>query len=58
MPPLHLFAFVLDPRVKMRILYNILELFGHCNNNNYNTYFDEIKTQLYKSRISMKPSLV
>jgi hypothetical protein len=41
-------AFVLDPRAKMRGLYNVLELLSQSNNYNYSTYFADVKTELYK----------
>jgi hypothetical protein len=47
-PMLYSFAFVLDPRAKMRGLYNVLELFSQSNNYNYSTYFADVKTKLYK----------
>ena len=45
---LYSFAFVLDPRAKMRGLYNVLELLSQSNNYNYSTYFADVKTELYK----------
>ena len=47
-PMLYSFAFVLDPRAKMRGLYNVLELLSQSNNYNYSTYFADVKTELYK----------
>jgi hypothetical protein len=57
-PMLYSFSFVLDPRAKMRGLYNVLELLSQSNNYNYITYFAYVKTELYKLYASMKLSLV
>jgi hypothetical protein len=47
-PLLYAFAFVLDPRAKMRGLWNALELLGQSNNHSYVPYFGEVQTELYK----------
>jgi hypothetical protein len=47
-PMLYSFAFVLDPRAKMRGLYNDLELLSQSNYYNYSTYFADVKTELYQ----------
>jgi len=47
-PLLYAFAFVLDPRAKMRGLQNVLDLLAQCNNMSYIAYFAEVKSELHK----------
>jgi hypothetical protein len=47
-PLLYSFAFILDPRAKMRGLQNVLDLLAQCNNMSYTSYFAEIKSELHK----------
>jgi hypothetical protein len=45
---LYSFAFVLDPRAKLRGLQNVLKLLAQCNNMSYIAYFAEVKAELHK----------
>jgi hypothetical protein len=47
-PLLYSFAFVLDPRAKMRGLQNVLDLLAQYNNISYIAYFAEVKSELHK----------
>ena len=47
-PLLYSFAFVLDPRAKIRGFQNVLELLGQCNNISYIEYLAEVKFELHK----------
>jgi hypothetical protein len=45
---LYSFAFVLDPRAKMRGLPSVLDLLAQCNNITYIDYLAEVKFELHK----------
>jgi hypothetical protein len=47
-PLLYSFAFILDPRAKMRGFHNVLELFSQTIGTDYSSYFSEVRTELYK----------
>jgi hypothetical protein len=47
-PMLHSYAFILDPRTKMRGLFNVLHLLGDCTSCEYNTYYADVRNGLYK----------
>ena len=47
-PLLYSFAFVLDPRAKIRGLQNVLDLLAQCNNISYIAYLAEVKAELHK----------
>jgi len=47
-PLLYAFAFVLDPRAKMRGLQNVLDLLAQSNNMSYIDYLAEVKFELHK----------
>jgi hypothetical protein len=47
-PLLYSFAFVLDPKAKIRGLQNVLDLLGQCNNISYIDYLAELKFELHK----------
>ena len=44
---LYSFAFVLDPRAKIRGLQNVLDLLSQCNNISYIAYLAEVKSELH-----------
>jgi hypothetical protein len=45
---LYSYAFILDPRGKMRGFFNVLQLFGECTSSEYSSYYADVKTDLYK----------
>jgi hypothetical protein len=46
---LYTYAFILDPRAKMRCLYNVFQLLVESIGTYYTSnYFSEVKTELYK----------
>jgi hypothetical protein len=45
---LYSYAFILDPRAKMRGFFNVLHLLGDCTGCEYNTYYADVKNELYK----------
>jgi hypothetical protein len=47
-PLLYAFAFVLDPRAKIRGLKNVLDLLAQCNNMSYINYLAKVKSELHK----------
>jgi hypothetical protein len=47
-PLLYSFAFVLDPRAKLRGLKGALDLLAQLNKTSYNTYFVDVKSELHK----------
>jgi hypothetical protein len=47
-PLLYGFAFVLDPRAKIRGLQNVLDLLAQCNNMSYINYLAKVKSELHK----------
>ena len=47
-PLLYSYAFILDPRAKMRGFFNVLHLLGDCTGCEYNTYYADVKNELYK----------
>jgi hypothetical protein len=57
-PLLYAFAFVLDPRAKMRGLWNARELLGQSNNHSYVPYFVRFRLSCISYLTSMNPSLV
>jgi hypothetical protein len=47
-PLLYSFAFILDPRAKMRGFHNVLQLLSQTIGTDYSSYFSEVRTELYK----------
>jgi hypothetical protein len=47
-PLLYSFAFILDPRAKMRGFFNVLNLLAETIGSEYTTYYVDVKTKLYK----------
>jgi hypothetical protein len=47
-PLLYSYAFILDPRAKMRRFFNVLQLLGEYTSSQYSSYYADIKTELYK----------
>ncbi|BAH92438.1 Os03g0844400 [Oryza sativa Japonica Group] len=47
-PMLYSFAFILDPRGKLRGFLNILSLIGDIINVDYSTYYADVKTKFYE----------
>ena len=47
-PLLYSFAFVLDPRAKMRGFHNVLQLLSQAVGVDYSNYFTEVRAELYK----------
>jgi hypothetical protein len=47
-PLLYLFAFILDPRVKMRGLFNVLVILKENLGVDYSSYYASVKIKLYK----------
>jgi hypothetical protein len=45
---LYSFAFILDPRAKMRVLFNVLVILKENLGVDYSSYYASIKTELYK----------
>ena len=45
---LYSYAFILDPRAKMRGFFNVLQLLGEYTGSEYSSYYADIKTELYK----------
>ena len=47
-PLLYSFAFVLDPRAKMRGFHNVLQILSQTIGFDYSNYYNEVRTELYK----------
>ena len=47
-PLLYSYAFILDPRAKMRGFFNVLQLLGEYTSFEYSSYYADVKTELYK----------
>ncbi|XP_072148536.1 zinc finger BED domain-containing protein RICESLEEPER 2-like [Setaria viridis] len=47
-PLLYSFAFILDPRAKVRGFHNVLQLLSQTVGVDYSSYFTEVRTQLHK----------
>jgi hypothetical protein len=47
-PLLYLFAFVLDPRAKMRGLFNVMQILKENIGVDYSSYYANVKTEIYK----------
>ena len=47
-PLLYSFAFILDPRAKMRGLFRVLELLKESTTCDYTSYYADVKTEIYK----------
>ena len=47
-PLLYSFAFILDPRAKMRGLFRVLELLKESTGCDYTLYYADVKTKIYK----------
>nr|ABA95117.1 hAT family dimerisation domain containing protein [Oryza sativa Japonica Group] len=48
-PVLYAFAFILDPRGKLRGLVNMLNIIGEIMNIDYTNYYSDVKTKLYET---------
>jgi hypothetical protein len=47
-PLLYSFAFVLDPRAKMRGFHNVLQILSQTIGFDYSNYYNEVRNELYK----------
>ena len=47
-PLLYSYAFILDPRAKMRGFHRVLQLLAKSTGTQYNSYYADVKTELYK----------
>jgi len=47
-PLLYSYAFILDPRGKMRGFFNVLQLLAKYTGSEYSSYYAEVKTEIYK----------
>ena len=47
-PLLYSYAFILDPRAKIKGFYNVLQLLAQCTSSEYSAYYVEVKTGIYK----------
>ena len=47
-PLVYSFAFILDPRVKMRGLFNVLQLLKEYTGCDYSSYYADVRTEIYK----------
>ena len=47
-PLLYSFAFILDPRAKMRGLFNVLQLLKEYTSYDYSSYYADVRTKIYK----------
>jgi hypothetical protein len=47
-PLLYSYAFILDPRVKMRGFHRVLQLLAEITGTQYNSYYADVKTELHK----------
>ena len=47
-PLLYSYAFILDPRAKMRGFFNVLELLAESIGGTYSSYYADVKIELYK----------
>ena len=45
---LYSYAFILDPRAKMKGFYNVLQLLSDCTGASYSLYYAEVKSELYE----------
>jgi tRNA uridine 5-carbamoylmethylation protein Kti12 len=47
-PLLYSYAFVLDPRAKMRGFQNVLQILSQTIGCDYSNYYNEVRSELYK----------
>jgi hypothetical protein len=47
-PLIYLYAFILDPRAKMRVFFRVLELLAKYTGCEYSAYYADVKSELYK----------
>ncbi|XP_021321373.1 zinc finger BED domain-containing protein RICESLEEPER 2-like [Sorghum bicolor] len=47
-PMLYSFAFILDPRAKLRGMQRVLHLLHECSGTDYTAYYADVKTELHK----------
>jgi len=47
-PLLYSYAFILDPRAKVRGFHRVLQLLAESTDTQYNSYYANVKTELYK----------
>jgi len=47
-PLIYSYAFILDPRAKMKGFYNVLNLLGKATGCSYSLYYGEVKDELFK----------
>ena len=45
---LYSFAFILDPRAKLRGMQRVLHLLHECSGTDYTAYYGDVKTELHK----------
>lgn len=46
-PVIYSYAFILDPRAKMKGFFNVLELLGKATGSDYSEYYGQVKADLY-----------
>jgi hypothetical protein len=47
-PLLYSFAFILDPRAKLRGMHRVLQLLHESTGNDYSTYYADVRSELHK----------
>jgi len=47
-PLLYSYAFILDPRAKIKGFFNVLELLAQHTGSSYNLYYGDVKAELYR----------
>ena len=47
-PLLYSYAFILDPRAKMKGFFNVLQLLANTTGASYSAYYGDVKSELYK----------
>jgi hypothetical protein len=47
-PLIYSYAFILDPRAKMKGFYNVLDLLGKATGCSYSLYYGEVKDEMFK----------
>jgi hypothetical protein len=55
---LYSFAVILDPRGKMRGLFNVLQILQEKTGCNYNSYYADVKTEILSCLTSIRKILV
>jgi len=47
-PVIYSYAFILDPRAKMKGFFNVLQLLANTTGASYSAYYGDVKSELYK----------